>query len=95
MNPVLFLQTEGGSGIAGFIPFLIIGALLYFVFRKEEKAFEKERKNPDRKRGFYKPPKMQTPSEIAQESLNSEDSQASQETKEEMEGQEEPTSEKE
>ncbi len=50
-----------------FVPIAIIVAFLAFVFIKEEKAFEKERKNPNRKTGFYKAPKIKTPSELAEE----------------------------
>lgn len=52
-----------------FVPFIIILAFLAYVFVKEEKAFEKERKNPTRKTGFYKTPKMQSPSEIAADAM--------------------------
>lgn len=55
-----------------FVPIAIIVAFLAFVFFKEEKAFEKERKNPNRKTGFYKAPKMKKPSELAQEASKEE-----------------------
>ena len=52
-----------------FVPIIIVLAFLAYVFVKEERAFEKERKNPNRHTGFFKAPKMQTPSEIAQEAM--------------------------
>lgn len=55
-----------------FWPILVIAIILILIYVKEEKVFEKERKNPDRKKGFYKPEKLQTPSEIAEEARQAE-----------------------
>jgi len=50
-----------------FWPILVIAIFILIVFLKEEKAFKKENQNPDRQKGFYHPPKLQTPEEIAEE----------------------------
>lgn len=50
-----------------FWPIIVIAVIIILIFMKEEKIFEKERKNPDRKKGFYQPTKLETPEEIAEE----------------------------
>jgi len=50
-----------------FWPIIVIGVFVLIIYLKEEKVFEKERKNPDRKTGFYHPSKIQSPEEIAEE----------------------------
>ncbi|MCQ2574177.1 MAG: hypothetical protein MJ182_09800 [Treponema sp.] len=50
-----------------FWPILVIAVIIFAIFLKEEKTFDKERKNPHRKKGFYHPTKLESPSEIAEE----------------------------
>lgn len=55
-----------------FCPIIVIAVILLLIYLKEEKVFEKERKNPHRKTGFYQPTELETPHEIAEEARQAE-----------------------